>query len=163
MSRNAVFAIVGALVLGACSTQRAREDASHTATIIATDSGYIADTLQTGLNHIVFENRGTTIHECMFIRLPDGTSPTAYLDVVREGYAFPEGAIDCSGPGLTSPMQRFELWVSLEAGTYLLACWFTGHLTEVEPRTVVVHGAPSVAVTPPREESPSSSSTFASS
>ncbi|HXV13493.1 MAG TPA: hypothetical protein VEC56_04750 [Candidatus Krumholzibacteria bacterium] len=153
MRRKLALAVLGGLVMGACSASKRVDTEPAAVHIVATDSGYVApDTLHEGLNHLVFENRGTTIHECMFVRLPDGMSARAYLDAVEAGYAFPEGAIDCSGPGLTSPMQRFELWVPLEAGTYLLACWFTGHLTTTEPRTVVVHGAPRVAVTPPRED-----------
>jgi hypothetical protein len=153
MSRAFTLFTACAVVTALACAQRERAATDQPIAITATDTGYIApDTLHEGLNHIVFENRGSSIHECMFIRLPDGMNPHDYIDAVKGGYDFPEGAIDCSGPGLTSPLQRVEIWVPLEAGRYLLACWFKGHLEEVEPRTIVVHGAPRVAVTPPQED-----------
>jgi hypothetical protein len=143
--------VATALALGACSQSKPRDDVP--VSIVATDSGYVVpDTLHEGLNHIVFENHGSTIHECMFIRLPDGLEPDEYLAAVRAGSDFPEGAVDCSGPGLTSPLQRVELWVSLAPGRYLLACWFLNHLTRMAPHTIVVDGAPQVPGTPPRED-----------
>jgi hypothetical protein len=143
-----------ALALCACSKRQAPgTDGDAPVSIVATDSGFVvADTLHEGLNHLVYENRGSTIHECMFIRLPDAMGAHEYIEAVKAGYAFPEGAIDCSGPGLTSPGQRVEMWVSLERGRYLLGCWVAKHLTSVSPRTVVVHGAPKFSVTPPRED-----------
>ncbi len=152
MKRRLFVLTAGVLTICACSKSKTGPNVAPVS-IVATDSGYIApDTLHEGLNHIVFENRGSTIHECMFIRLPEGMSATQYLDAVRADYSFPEGAIDCSGPGLTSPLQRCEVWVSLDAGRYLLACWFNKHVTGIAPRTIVVHGTPRVPVTPPRED-----------
>ncbi len=143
--------IAGIVALASCSRSRVSED--EPSLIIATDSGYVApDTLHEGLNHIVYENHGSSIHECMFIRLPDDMSGAQYLAAVDSGYDFPPGAIDCSGAGLTSPLQRVELWLPLDAGRYLLACWFRGHLTHIPPHTLVVHGQPRVPVTPPHED-----------
>ncbi len=142
-------------VAAACACSNRADVASHddATRIVATDSGYVApDTLHEGLNHIVFENRGTTIHECGFIRLPDGMDAHAYVQLVKDGYLFPEGAMDCSGPGLTSPTERVEMWVPLEAGTYLLACWFRTHVASVPPMTIVVYGAPDRPVVPPAED-----------
>jgi hypothetical protein len=151
MRRLASIIAAVAIAITACSNSERRDDDS--VLIIATDSGYVApDTLHEGLNHIVYENHGSIIHECMFIRLPDGLEPEEYLDAVRAGYDFPEGAIDCSGPGLTSPLQRVELWFSLEPGRYLLACWFRNDLTTRTPRTIIVHGSPQSPVTPPHED-----------
>lgn len=121
--------------------------------IVATDSGYVVpDTLHVGLNHIVYENHGSTIHECMFIRLPDGMDPANYIADVKADIDFPKGATDCSGPGLTSPGERVELWIPLEAGRYLLACWFKNHLVSMTPHTIVVTGEPAKSVLPPRED-----------
>lgn len=152
--RRALIVLAAGVVATACACNRGERAAvDNPVAIIATDSGYVApDTLHEGLNHIVFENRGTIIHECMFIRLADGMSGEQYLDAVRADYPFPEGAVDCSGAGLTSPAQRVEIWLSLEPGTYLLGCWLRGHLTRTRPHTIVVHGAPPVAVAPPRED-----------
>jgi hypothetical protein len=44
------------------------------------------------------------------------------------------------------------MWLPLDEGTYLLACWFTRHVTGIPPHTIVVDGTPRVAVTPPRED-----------
>ena len=143
------LAVTGAFAIGACS----HGDRSPSVSIVATDDGYVApDTIPEGLNHIVFENHGSTIHECMFVRLPDGMSAAEYVDSVAAGYNFPPGAIDCSGSGLTSPLERVELWIPLEAGRYLLACWFRGHLEHTTPHTLVVHGAQETPVVPPRED-----------
>lgn len=152
MKRTAWFlAMTGVIALASCGKSETRDDVS--ATIVATDSGYVApDTLPEGLNHIVYENHGSSIHECMFIRLPDDMSGEQYIAAVDSGYDFPVGATDCSGVGLTSPLQRVELWLPLDAGRYLLACWFRGHLTHIPPTTIVVHGPPRVPVRPPHED-----------
>ena len=121
--------------------------------IVATDSGFvIPDTLHAGLNHFVYENRGSQIHECMFIRLPDGMSATDYVAQVKSGLDFPPGAQDCAGPGLTSPGERVEMWSPLEEGNYLIGCWANKHLTGIAPVSFVVHGTPATPVQPPRED-----------
>src|SRR6187549_1651483 len=69
--------------------------------IVATDAGFEAPlTAPAGLRHVVFENRGTTIHEAMFVRLPDGMDAAGYVAEVKRGELFPDGALDRSGPGL---------------------------------------------------------------
>jgi hypothetical protein len=121
--------------------------------ITATDSGFvIPDTLHSGLNHFVYENRGTQIHECMFIRLPEGMSPTDYIDQVKAGLSFPPGALDCAGPGLTSPGERVEVWVSLEEGNYITGCWVSKHMTTRPAASFVVRGAPKQTVQPPHDD-----------
>jgi hypothetical protein len=153
MDRTRLFLVIASIALGLGACSQSKPHVSDYVSIIATDSGYVTpDTLHEGLNHIVFENHGSTIHECMFIRLPDGLEPQKYLDDVRAGYDFPEGAIDCAGPGLASPQQRVEMWLPLEAGRYLLGCWIGLHLAELPPHTIVVHGAPRAPVTPPKED-----------
>jgi hypothetical protein len=103
--------------------------------IIATDTGYAApDRLAAGLRHIVFENRGTEIHEAMFVKLAAGMSADDYVAAIRGGSLFPEGALDYSGAGLTSPGQSTELWLHVDAGYYVLICWYNDH-----PTTVPVH------------------------
>lgn len=122
-------------------------------TIVATDSGFtLPDTLHSGLNHLVYENHGSEIHECMFIRLPDGMSPADYVAQVKSGVAFPEGAKDCAGPGLASPGERVEMWVPLEEGNYITGCWIANHMTQRRPGAFVVRGAASPPVLPPQED-----------
>jgi hypothetical protein len=73
--------------------------------IVAKDAGFEApDKLAAGLRHIVFENRGTEIHEGMLVKLPKGMSADDYVTAVKKGSLFPEGALDYSGLGLTSPV-----------------------------------------------------------
>jgi hypothetical protein len=142
------------VLLGACAERRpaaVSEDAL--VTITATDSGFVApDTLRAGLNHFAFENRGSAIHECMFIRLSDGLTPAQYIAAVAAGTDFPEGALDCSGPGLTSPGERVEMWVPLEPGRYLLGCWFNSHITQIPPHIITVASGALPPADPPRED-----------
>lgn len=100
----------------------------------------------------MFENHGSTIHEAMFIKLPDGMTGDDYLEAVRNGISFPEGAIDYAGPGLTSPGETVEIWLDLDPGNYLLGCWFRGHLTSLPPQVLKVNEAGSAGATPPRED-----------
>jgi hypothetical protein len=121
--------------------------------IIATDSGFEAPaTLSAGLRHIVFENRGSTIHEAMLVKLPDGMTPAAYVDRIRHGQLFPEGALDYSGAGLTSPGEAVEIWTRVDPGHYVLICWNGDHATTVPLRafTVLADGSPDD--TPPKED-----------
>lgn len=118
--------------------------------IVATDQGFEhPEAIPAVPTHLVFENRGSTIHEAMFIRLPEGMTGEDYLAAVRGGAAFPEGALDHSGPGLTSPGGRVEMWLYLDPGTYLLGCWFRGHLKATPAHTVEV-----VATSEPRRVRP---------
>ena len=68
--------------------------------IIVTDAGFEApDGVAAGLRHIVFENRGSEIHEAMLVKLPKDMSANDYVAAVKAGSLFPEGALDYSGPG----------------------------------------------------------------
>jgi hypothetical protein len=138
-------------------TECTRGDPTHLAApvieIRATDEDIIApDTVSSGLVHVVFENKGSTMHEVLFVKLPEEMHPQAYLSEVRGGSLFPKGALDYAGPGLTSPGGRVEQWLHLEPGTYLLACWFRGHLKEMPARTLTVTAATSTHGIPPPEE-----------
>jgi hypothetical protein len=54
--------------------------------ITATDAGFESpDSVSAGLVHVYFENHGTTMHEGMFIRLPDTMNAETYLNEVRGG------------------------------------------------------------------------------
>ena len=143
------------LVLAHCSTPRKGSIESTTGVfrIVANDDHFDApSSVVAGMTHVVFENRGTTIHEAMFIKLPDGMSGEDYLAIVRSGSSFPEGALDYSGPGLTSPGGIVEAWLHLDPGTYILACWFKGHLESAPAQILsVLDGEPS-GVIPPKED-----------
>ena len=79
--------------------------------IVATDGGLEAPaSMPAGLRHIVFENRGTRIHEAMQVRLPIGMNAEGFRAKVEAGVLFPEGAEDYSGPGLMSGGEVTEVW-----------------------------------------------------
>ncbi len=121
--------------------------------IVATDSGFEApDRVPAGLRHIVFENRGTQIHEGMLVKLPDGMRAQDYVAAVKAGALFPQGALDYSGPGLISPGQTTQLWTHVDPGSYIVICWNADHerTTRVHPFTVVSAGAHDD--TPPQDD-----------
>ena len=96
--------------------------------MIATEAGFeMPVTLAAGLRHIVFENRGSKIEEALLIRLPKGMSGAEYVAAVKGGSLFPEGGLDYSGPGLTSPGEMVELWLPLDPGEYIVFCWNRDH------------------------------------
>ena len=137
----ALIASFAALV--ACSDHRepvattgtASDAASGVFTIIATEAGFEApDHVASGMRHIVYENRGSEIHEAMFIKLAPGMTARDYVSAAQGGALFPEGARDYSGPGLTSPGGKAELWLELDPGKYIIICWFRNHA-----ETVPVH------------------------
>jgi len=118
--------------------------------VVATDAGFEAPaTIAAGTRHVVFENHGTQIHEAMFVKLARGTSASDYAAQVRSGTLFPKGALDYSGPGLTSPGEATELWLRLDVGDYALICWNHSH-AGVRALSVRDTGAPDDS--PPRED-----------
>ena len=49
----------------------------------------------------------------MLVKLPKGMSANDYVAAVKAGSLFPEGALDYSGPGLTSPGETAEMWLKV--------------------------------------------------
>jgi hypothetical protein len=134
---------VACLVSVGCQAKVAEKNAPPFR-IIATDAGFEApDRVAAGLRHIVFENHGSEIHESMLVKLHKGMSVENYVAAVKKGSLFPEGALDCSGPGLTSPGETAEMWLRVDPGRYILICWNSGHAktTPVHPFTVEEVGA----------------------
>ena len=126
------------LVLAACSASRAPA-ASPAFMIVATDEGFEAPTqVPAGLRHIVFTNHGTEIHEAMLVKLPAGMDAPAFVAAVKGGSLFPEGALDYSGPGLTSPGETTEQWLRLDPGNYIVICWNGNHASTRRPQPLVV-------------------------
>jgi hypothetical protein len=120
--------------------------------IVATDAGFeAAATIAPGLRHIVFENHGKEIHEAMLVKLPAGTTADDYVASVRKGALFPEGALDYSGPGLTSPGERTELWTRIDPGAYVVICWNGNHASTRKAHALEVRGEPRDD-TPPAED-----------
>ena len=118
--------------------------------IIATDAGFEAPTtLAAGMRHVVFENHGKNIHEVMFVKLPDGMDADAFLAQVNSGVLFPKGALDYSGPGLTSPGEGTEVWLKLDAGNYVLICW---HHSRSSVRALTVRATNEPDDAPPKAD-----------
>jgi len=132
--RARALAWIAALALAGCSRGASKPAATAAAAppvfhIVATSHGFeYPATIPSGMTHVVFENRDTTIHEAMFIRLAPGMTPESYVATEKRGEDFPAGAVDCSGPGLMSPGERVEHWTRLEPGRYIITCWFRNHL-----------------------------------
>jgi len=105
-----------------------------------------------GLRHIVFENHGSQIHEAMLVKLPDGMTPAAYVDQVRQGQLFPQGALDYSGAGLTSPGESVEIWTRVDPGRYILICWNGNHAETVPVHAFAVRTDGSPDDIPPKED-----------
>ncbi len=107
--------------------------------IIATDAGFEApDSVPAGMRHINYENHGSEIHEAMLVKLAQGMTANDYVAAVRAGSDFPAGALDYSGPGLTSPGERVEVWSKLDPGNYIVICWNAGHATTRKPHPFTV-------------------------
>src|SRR5437868_12961990 len=118
---------VACLVSLGCRAKMAEKDRPPFR-IVATDNGFEApDGMAAGLRHIVYENHGSQIHESMLVKLPRGMSAEDYVAEVKKGSLFPEGALDYSGPGLTSPGETTEVWLRVDPGQYILICWNSGH------------------------------------
>ena len=119
--------------------------------IIATDSGFEAPgRVAAGMRHIIFENRGSNIHEAMLVQLAKEMSPADYQAAVKKGESFPKGALDYSGPGSTSPGRTAEMWLKVDPGNYVLICWNHPKTVKLHPFTVEDMGA--IDDLPPRED-----------
>lgn len=113
-----------------------------TVRIVANDDGFVAPArVPAGLRHVAFANRGSAIHEAMFVRLPPGMDAAGFVAAVQRGDLFPDGAIDHSGPGLTSPGESTEVWTRLEPGDYVVVCWNHTRSTQPAALRVVADGA----------------------
>jgi len=67
----------------------------------------------------------------MLVKLANGMSADDYVAEVKSGSLFPKGALDYSGPGLTSPGESTEMWVKVDPGQYILICWNNNHATTI--------------------------------
>ena len=118
--------VVSCFIGAGCHTRALETDTPFR--IVATDTEFEApERIPSGMRHIIFENHGSEIHEGMLVKLPERMSPSDYVAEVKRGSLFPKGAVDCSGPGLTSPGEKTEMWLRLEPGQYILICWNDGH------------------------------------
>ena len=145
--------LLAVCLLGSACQKRVVNKEAPPFRIVATDAGFEApDRLAAGLRHIVFENRGSDVHEGMLVKLPRGMSADDYVAAVKKGSSFPEGALDYSGPGLTSPGVTAEMWLTVDPGQYIIICWNKDHdqTTPVHRFTVEQIGAADDR--PPKED-----------
>ena len=149
-SRFTLSALAGAAFLAAgCGTEKETPPVR----IVALDRSFEAPQgIAAGMRHIVFENRGSEIHEAMFVKLPPGMTAESYLAALQGGQLFPEGAIDYSGPGLTSPGESVELWLKLDPGEYTLICWNSGHARTTRTHQLRVEEVGTKPNRPPKED-----------
>ena len=150
-TRRATLLAIYLLSFG-CQRQTAEKEAPPFR-IVATDAGFEApDRLAAGLRHIVFENRGSEIHEAMLVKLVKGMSADDYMAAVKKGSLFPQGALDYSGPGLTSPGQTAEMWLKVDPGQYIIICWNDGHAKTTPLHSLTVEEVGLADDRPPKED-----------
>jgi hypothetical protein len=144
-------AVAASFAASGCHS-KSGQDSAAPFRIVATDAGFDApERVPAGLRHIVFENHGSKIHEAMLVKLAPGMTVADYVAAVRKGSLFPAGALDYSGPGLTSPGETTEVWSKLDPGEYIVICWNHGDARSVPPRPVTVEYAISDD-RPPKED-----------
>ncbi len=147
-----VAIVIVSLLAAGCGSKRAQNEPPPFR-IVATDTGYEASSgLAAGVRHVVFENRGSDIHEAMFVKLPPGKTADDYVAAVKAGSLFPEGALDYSGPGLTSPGETVELWLKLDPGNYILICWNLQHAKTTPVYAFRAEQVGAAAHRPPKED-----------
>jgi len=146
------FLLLASLFVAGCGhAAAARPDTAIR--IVATDRGFEApQRMSAGLRHIVFENRGASVHEAMLVKLPRGMDAERYARAVKAGELFPAGALDYSGPGLTAPGESVEVWVRVDAGDYVLICWNGDHPSTVPMHRFQVVDDGIVDAVPPKED-----------
>ena len=136
--------LLAACLLSVSCQRKSAEKETPPFRIIATDAGFEAPPgVAAGLRHVIFENRGSEIHEAMLVKLAKGMTANDYMAAVKAGSLFPEGGLDYSGPGLTSPGETAEMWLKVDPGQYIIICWNSGHAktTPVRPFMVEEVGA----------------------
>jgi len=130
MNMNAICraTLIAACLLTVSCQRRGAEKEIPPFRIIATDAGFEAPAgVAAGLRRVIFESRGSEIHEAMLVQLPTGMTANDYVAAVKAGSLFPEGALDYSGPGLTSPGETAEMWLKVDPGQHLIICGNGGH------------------------------------
>ena len=143
---------IACLVSLSCQRQSAEKELSPFR-IVATDAGFEAPAgLAAGMRHVIFENHGSEIHEAMLVKLPKGMSPEDYVAAVKKGSLFPEGALDYSGAGLTSPGKTAEMWLKVDPGQYIIICWNDSHATKTPVHPFTVEETGLADDRPPKED-----------
>jgi hypothetical protein len=88
----------------------------------------------------------------MLVKLPKGMSADDYVAAVKKGSLFPEGALDYSGPGLTSPGATAEMWLRVDPGQYIIICWNQDHDKTTPVHSFAVEEIATADDRPPKED-----------
>jgi hypothetical protein len=101
----------------------------------------MSDTLHSGLNHLVYENKSNMVHLLLFNKVPDSISLVDYhsqltkpfqdlMDAINNNVEppnnFPEwlpAMVNTGGVGLISPGLRAESYVNFPPGNYVVECY----------------------------------------
>jgi hypothetical protein len=75
-----------------------------------------------------------------------------YVTAVKKGSLFPEGALDYSGPGLTSPGATVEMWLRVDPGQYIIICWNKDHDKTTPVHSLTVDEIGTAGDRPPKED-----------
>jgi hypothetical protein len=126
-------AVVAALVLGGCGSERRAEappaDAPPAApapeilTVTASDYKFDApDQIPAGLVTVQLVNRGPSPHHVQLLRLTEGKTPADFQAALQKG-ALPTWALPAGGPNPPKVGGTSEVRIPLEAGGYMMVCF----------------------------------------
>ena len=130
-------AVVAALVLGGCGSERRAEAPPADApaatpaaapspeilTVTASDYKFDApDQIPAGLVTIRLVNRGPSLHHVQLLRLAEGKTAADFQAAVQKG-GMPTWAVPAGGPNPPEPGGTAEVRMPLEAGEYMMVCF----------------------------------------
>ena len=80
--------LLAACLLSVSCQRKSAEKETPPFRIIATDAGFEAPPgVAAGLRHVIFENRGSEIHEAMLVKLAKGMTANDYMAAVRRDHS----------------------------------------------------------------------------
>ena len=129
-------AVMAALVLGGCSSERRAEappaeappaapaaSAPEILTVTASDYKFDApDQIPAGLITVQLVNRGPSPHHVQLLRLTEGKTPADFQAALQKG-ALPTWALPAGGPNPPEVGGTSEVRLPLEAGEYMMVCF----------------------------------------
>jgi hypothetical protein len=129
-------AVMAALVLGGCSSERRAEAppaeappatpaafAPEILTVTASDYKFDApDQIPAGLVTVQLVNRGPSPHHVQLLRLTEGKTPVDFQAALQKG-ALPTWALPAGGPNPPEVGGTSEVRLPLEAGEYMMVCF----------------------------------------
>src|SRR4051812_24704557 len=129
-------AVMAALVLGGCSSERRAEappaeappatpaaSAPEILTVTASDYKFDApDQIPAGLVTVQLVNRGPSPHHVQLLRLTEGKTPADFQAALQKG-TLPTWALPAGGPNPPEVGGTSEVRLPLEAGEYMMVCF----------------------------------------